>query len=218
MRHSFRVLACVAFCTATACEPGVAEPSDGTVVDLDSLATPLPDAFICPLWEARPTPEIEALVRGTLSELELMGLPIDAALWDDPARFSLLIARIYERAGCPLPADLSAAAVPREGVPDNYCGPGAGPPSWLSLRPTVDECVNRECRTHDACYDMCDGPLPRTCQWSATTAGCDDPFVARIRRCDVDDHRFSSTVVIIIAQLLNELPTPGCADNECPVF
>jgi hypothetical protein len=147
--------------------------------------------------------------------LEREGKPVDASTWEDPARFSDLVQKVFTQAGCPLPASLNGQAL-TSATPRSFCGPGQG--EARLNRPRVDSCLNMACRYHDACYAMCDQKLPWGCQWSSTTAGCDDPFVAAAKDCELIDHPFASRVVIAVATFLNSLPKTGCRAANCPDF
>lgn len=179
------------------------------------IGTSSGDPFVCPEWENRTPSDVESLVREAIAELEQSGTRIDSSVWGDEARFSALMDRVYLKAGCPLPDDPTGSALSSSDAPA-FCGVGQGSPAlW---RPTVDPCVNRACRAHDACYAMCNSRLRLTCYWSATTSECDDPFVREAEQCELTEHRFASLAVIGTANVINAVPLPGCAPTECPAF
>jgi hypothetical protein len=200
------------------CEIIVIEAPGPSDAGLEAVEVSGDDAMSCPSWEARPASEVEQLVRQTIAEMQAQGEDVTATLWEDSERFSEVIRRVYERASCPLPPRPVGQALTAEDGQRMYCGPGQGAPSLLAQRPIVDECLNNACRAHDACYAMCDRPLPKTCQWSVTTTDCDDPFIAASKSCPLTEHRFWSLVVIIVADFLNRQANFDCVEVECPTF
>ncbi len=216
---SGRVLSAFGLVTATTgvgCEVVVSSPDPNP--DAASIGVlggpPDGDPFLCPAWEERPQEDVEALVLAAVEDLERSGHPVDEEGWGDAARFEQFTRTVFAKADCPLPAKVAGQALSSEGP--WFCGPGQGQPEVF--RPRVDQCLNLECRAHDACYAMCDRRLSKNCYWSSTTTDCDDPFVQAAQACAFTEHRFASLVVTVYATFINGRGKVGCEPTVCPAF
>jgi len=171
---------------------------------------PPADPFICPAWEDAPETDVETLVKGAIDELEAEGNVINGEIWNDPDRFSALIDRVYEHAGCPFPEGSIQQGLHASDAPNYFCGPGHG--SAALQHPPVSVCINTACRNHDGCYAMC-SQEPGSCMWSGATQPCEDTFFDHLASCPTD--RFSDVLVKVLPRLL-ELNPVSCSGIECP--
>ncbi|MEQ9323262.1 MAG: hypothetical protein RIF41_29125, partial [Polyangiaceae bacterium] len=168
------------------------------------------DPFTCPAWEDAAEADVEALVQGAIDELKAEGQDVNGEIWSDAARFSALIDRIYEHAGCPLPEGSAQQGLHASDAPNYFCGPGHG--TAALQHPPVSDCINAACRNHDGCYAMC-SEEPGFCSWSGATQPCEDTFFDHLSSCSAN--RFSDGLVKVIPRVLDLNPV-SCSDIECP--
>jgi C2 domain len=169
------------------------------------------DPFACPAWEGASEVEVQALMQGAIDELKSEGQDISTEIWNDPTRFSAVVDRVYDHAGCPFPDGAVQQGLHASGGPNYFCGPGHG--SGALQHPPVSKCINLTCRDHDGCYAMCSQEPGLICSWSGATQPCDDTFLARIAECPTE--KFVDVVVKTLPYVLDFLPLP-CAGIECP--